>query len=194
MDNKIGINFKNYKDVIIRSSDIGDNVTVGDDCFITNSIIGNHVLIERRNIIINSNISDYSYTGYNTVLKHTSIGKFTSISWNVSIGGANHDVSHLAVHPFPFQSRYGITEENSKFESFNIPLVVGNDVWIGSNVCVLRGVTINDGAFIGAGAVVTHDVGPYELWAGVPAKKIGQRFDDGVIERLCEMGGTVTFQ
>ena len=50
-------------------------------------------------------------------------------------------------------------------------------------------VTIGDGAVIGAGAVVTHDVGPYEIWAGVPAKKIGQRFGDNVKDHLIEKGG-----
>lgn len=48
---------------------------------------------------------------------------------------------------------------------------VGNDVWIGCNVTVIGGVKIGNGAVIGAGAVVTRNVPPYEIWAGVPAKK-----------------------
>lgn len=54
-------------------------------------------------------------------------------------------------------------------------VVIGNDVWIGAYGIVLPGVTIGDGAVIAAGSVVTKDVAPYTIVAGVPAKQIGQR-------------------
>jgi acetyltransferase-like isoleucine patch superfamily enzyme len=52
---------------------------------------------------------------------------------------------------------------------------IGNDVWIGCNVTVLKGVEIGDGAIVAAGAVVTKTILPGEIWGGVPAKKIGER-------------------
>lgn len=52
---------------------------------------------------------------------------------------------------------------------------IGSDCWIGVNAVVLKGVNIGDGAVIGAGAIVTKSVPPYEIWAGIPAKKIGTR-------------------
>jgi acetyltransferase-like isoleucine patch superfamily enzyme len=52
---------------------------------------------------------------------------------------------------------------------------LGSDVWLGCNVVVLKGVEIGDGAIIAAGAVVTKSILPNEIWAGVPARKIGQR-------------------
>lgn len=52
---------------------------------------------------------------------------------------------------------------------------VGNDVWIGTGAIILKGTRIGDGSVIGAGAVVTQDVGSYEIWAGSPAKKIKER-------------------
>ena len=55
------------------------------------------------------------------------------------------------------------------------PIVIGRDVWIGCHVTILPGVTIGDKAVIGAGAVVTGAVPGGEIWAGVPAKKIGER-------------------
>ncbi|MEI6946692.1 acyltransferase [Paraflavisolibacter sp. H34] len=55
------------------------------------------------------------------------------------------------------------------------PIRIGNDVWIGCNAVVLKGVEIGDGAVVAAGAVITKSIGPGEIWAGVPAKKIGQR-------------------
>jgi len=55
------------------------------------------------------------------------------------------------------------------------PIEIGSDCWIGVNAVILKGVTIGDGAVIGAGAVVAKSVPPNEIWAGVPAKKIGIR-------------------
>ena len=54
-------------------------------------------------------------------------------------------------------------------------IIIGKDVWLGYNVVVLKGVVIGDGAIVAAGAIVTRPVKPYEIWAGVPAKKIGDR-------------------
>lgn len=58
------------------------------------------------------------------------------------------------------------------------PVVIEEDVWCGANVTILKGVTIGRGSIIAAGAVVTKNVGEYEIWGGVPAKKIKNRFDD----------------
>lgn len=184
MNNTIGMNLKQYGNVSLIVSNIGNDVVLGEDTFIKQCTIGNRCSIERRNMLFNSKICDYTYTGYNCVIKYAIIGKFCSISWNVSIGGANHDISHLTTHPFPFLSKFGLTDKTESYDSFNESLIIGNDVWIGSNVSILRGVTIGDGAVIGAGAVVTHDIAPYEIWAGVPAKKIGQRYDNVIIDRL----------
>ncbi len=60
-------------------------------------------------------------------------------------------------------------------------MAVGHDVWIGHNATLLPGVTVGNGAVIAAGAVVTRDVGPYAIVAGVPAKKIKMRFEPGLI-------------
>jgi acetyltransferase-like isoleucine patch superfamily enzyme len=58
------------------------------------------------------------------------------------------------------------------------PIVLENNVWLGANVIVLKGVTIGCGAVVAAGAVVTKSVPPREIWGGVPARKIGQRAPD----------------
>lgn len=59
-------------------------------------------------------------------------------------------------------------------------------MWIGANVCIKAGVIIGDGAVIGMGGIVTEDVAPYEVRAGVPARLIKKRFDDDTIKKLIE--------
>jgi acetyltransferase-like isoleucine patch superfamily enzyme len=54
-------------------------------------------------------------------------------------------------------------------------IIIGEGVWLGFDVIVLKSVTIGDGAVVAAGAVVTKPIPAYEIWAGVPAKKIGDR-------------------
>lgn len=58
--------------------------------------------------------------------------------------------------------------------------IVEDDVWIGTNSTILAGVTIGKGSIIAAGAVVTKDIPPCEIWGGVPAQKIGDRFSDDI--------------
>ena len=60
---------------------------------------------------------------------------------------------------------------------------VGSDTWIGDNVVVLKGVCIGRGSVVGAGAIVTRDIGDFEIWAGVPARKMGER-DSQTNDRL----------
>jgi acetyltransferase-like isoleucine patch superfamily enzyme len=64
---------------------------------------------------------------------------------------------------------------------------IGNDVWIGKNASILGGVTIGDGAVVGAFSVVTKDVPPYAIVAGNPAKLIHMRFDDETISQLLKI-------
>ncbi len=69
----------------------------------------------------------------------------------------------------------------------NSPVIIENDVWIGQNVLILPGVTIHNGAICAAGAVVTKDVPPYAIVAGVPAKVVKKRYSDEDIEKLLKI-------
>lgn len=65
-----------------------------------------------------------------------------------------------------------------KLSTNDQPVIIEEDVWCGANVTILKGVTIGKGSVIAAGAVVTNSVGKCEIWGGIPAKKIKNRFDD----------------
>lgn len=64
---------------------------------------------------------------------------------------------------------------------------IGHDVWIATNVVILRNIKIGNGAVIGAGAIVTKDVEPYSIVVGVPGKVVKKRFDNKTIEALEEI-------
>ena len=64
---------------------------------------------------------------------------------------------------------------NIQGDGAEVPITLENDVWLGVNVVILKGVTIGKGAIIGAGSVVTKSIPPYEIWAGIPARKIFER-------------------
>jgi len=87
-------------------------------------------------------------------------------------------------------SSYTILETGSHdlstFEAKFEPIVIGDHVWIGTRAMLLQGVEIGEGAVVGAGSVVTKDVPPYTVVAGVPARKIGERPRE-IKYRLCSM-------
>lgn len=147
-------------------------------------------------------VGRYTY-GYKELLQNSSlassIGRFCSINVTARIL-ENHPMNYVTTHPildYPFFyswekyeeraeliRKYGIynnvVQGSSKLRN-NAPIVIGNDVWICANVCIMPGVTIGDGAVLAAGAVVVKNVEPYAVVGGVPAKLIKYRFNE--IER-----------
>lgn len=138
-----------------------------------------------------------SYIGENCHIS-ASIGRYCSIAPNVkTISGKHPTARFVSTHPsfFSLRKQAGFTYVRSQlFEEFDyadetnkLSVIIGNDVWICSGVTILEGVKIGDGAILAAGALVTKDVEPYTIYAGVPAIKIGQRFNDQIIETLLEL-------
>lgn len=132
-----------------------------------------------------SELGKYSYIGVKNFVTNTHIGNFTSISGGCYIGGASHPMHWVSTSPV-FHGLENILHKNfsrHEYEAFS-ETYIGNDVWIGEGCKIKSGVKISDGAVIGTGSVLTKDVGPYEIWAGNPARLIRKRFDDDVIEKL----------
>lgn len=177
--NKIYSNVKTIKCIL------GDNIIIGENSFLQNSTLRDNVQINRSNMIVDATIGAYSYTGMNTVIKHADIGKFCSISWNVSISGGGHNYHYMTPHPFIHLPSFGIVNNKTDLEIKKIS--IGNDVWIGMNSCILQGLSIGDGAVIGAGSVVTKDVPSYAIVAGNPAKIMKYRFTDRMITKLLSL-------
>lgn len=187
----ISIDAKLYKEAQVINSIISSLVTIGDQSIIVDSRINNNTSINRRNYILRSKIGSYTYTGIGSMVRSSSIGNFCSISWNVSVGGGNHDHSKVTTSPLSrfYELDSGKRNQQAKLELSKTfekqsSCTIGNDVLISSGATILRGLEIGNGAVIGAGAVVTRDVEPYSIVAGVPAEVIKMRFEGRVIEAL----------
>lgn len=111
------------------------------------------------------------------------IGKFCSFAPEVSIWESLHDTGRLSTY-YVFSSLF---EEWNRDAISKGAINIGNDVWIGTRALVLSGVTIGDGAVVGAGSVVTRDVLPYSIVAGAPADIVKFRFSDSTRARLLEL-------
>ena len=160
------------------------NCSIGDFSLVRNCEFDDFVEIGRRNTVVSAKIGNGTYTGEFCIIKHCRIGKFCSISWNVSIGGANHIIDRIS--SAPLHRVFGGAEE--KYRSFEEEHIeIGNDVWIAAGAHILRGVKIGDGAVIAANSVVTKDVPPYAIVAGVPAKILKYRFTQPQINELMKI-------
>ena len=130
----------------------------------------------------------YSYVGNYTHITDAVIGNFCSIGDNCSIGGGMHPMNYVSTSPVFLQGK-NILHKNFAHIPYDSSLTVTieNDVWIGDGAFIKSGVKVGSGAIIGAHSVVTHDVDPYSIVAGVPAKEIRKRFDDDIVEILMNL-------
>ena len=107
-------------------------------------------------------IGDYTRIGlHNTIIGPVTIGSHVNLAQGITITALNHNFDN----PNKRIDEQGVN---------TTPVNVGNDIWIGANAVVLPGVTIGDHSVVAAGAIVTKDVPPHSLVAGVPAKVIKQ--------------------
>ena len=130
-------------------------------------------------------IGKYCYIGSNTRIYNCSgIGNYCSISFDVKIGVINHALNHISTNPIFYNKKKGWISRTTYDEQIRKPAIIGHDVLISCNVVILEGVTIGTGAVIGAGSVVTKDIPPYAIAAGVPARIIKYRFDESLRNKL----------
>lgn len=137
-----------------------------------------------------------SYVGENSIVMGK-VGRFCSIAGDVKFLTLTHPVttfvsSHPALYSMKKQSGFTfVTEqrfvEQPLLEGSRYSVEIGNDVYIGNGATIVGPVTIGDGAVIAANAVVTHDVEPYTIVGGVPAKAIKKRFSQEEIDFLLKL-------
>jgi acetyltransferase-like isoleucine patch superfamily enzyme len=119
----------------------------------------------------------YAFVGMNcVVMRGVELGKYTMLAQGVAIIGADHRYD-IAGIPMIFAPR-----------PTSVRTIIEDDVWIGFGAVVIQGITIGRGSIVAARSVVTKDVPPFEIWGGVPAKKIKDRFQSTeALRKHCEM-------
>lgn len=115
------------------------------------------------------------------------IGHFCSISPGVlMITGGIHPIEWVST--FPFRTQWNLKGAHGDgTPATRGDIIIGSDVWIGTEAMILSGVSIGHGAVIAARSVVSKDVPPYAIAAGVPAKVVRYRFDEDTIKKLLEI-------
>ena len=162
-----------YLNNIVKSS----NISIGEYT-IYNDFVNDPIQFEKNNVI------------YHYPINHDRliIGKFCSIACGAKflMNCANHTLQSLSTYTFPlFYEEWDLDKDKLTDAWDNRgDTVIGNDVWIGYEAVIMAGVTIGDGAIIGARAVVTKDVPAYAIVGGIPAKLIRKRYSDNTIEAL----------
>ncbi|MDQ7092600.1 CatB-related O-acetyltransferase [Desulfosporosinus sp. PR] len=171
---------------------------------------GDKATIYLKPAISNPNIIVGDYTMYNdfvndprefennNVLYHYPInndkliiGKYCSIACGAKFmfTSGNHRMGSLSTYPFPLFYEEWELDSGDMTDAWDNKgdIIIGNDVWVGYEAVIRQGVRIGDGAIIGMRAVVTKDVPPYTIVAGIPAREIKKRFSQSVIARLREL-------
>ena len=114
------------------------------------------------------------------------VGKFCSLAQGVTIYlGGEHRIDWVTT--YPFSALFPAAKEFTGHPRSKGDVVIGNDVWVGTDAVILSGVTVGDGAAIGARSVVTKDVAPYEIAAGNPARHVKFRFDGATVSDLLQI-------
>lgn len=153
------------------------------------SKISHRAVIGYLNRIYDSSIGGYTYLGNHCIVNQTHVGKYCSVATNVKIGMGKHPISYMSTSPLFYAKNNPFKLSLVHEDKFNEceKTIIGSDVWIGFGAMIKDGIKIGDGAIIGAGSMVTKDVLPYAVVAGVPAKIIKYRFSGEIIKNLLEL-------
>lgn len=131
------------------------------------SEIGSNVMLR------NCRIGKWAFVGPNGTFNNVEIGNYTCIAPSCQIGGLEHPYWSASISPKLYK---GHAPRKKTF--------IGHDVWISANCIIRQGVTIGDGAVVGAGSFVNKDVPAYAIVFGTPAKVYKYRFDQETINKL----------
>ena len=143
---------------------------------LTRNIIDITDSVEQGVLMRSTSLGKYVYIGPHAIVLWADVGNYTCIAGDVCVGGMNHAYRE-DVSINPLLNPYCSMEKNGRTK-------IGHDVWIGAKCTILQGITIGDGAIIGAGSVVTKDVPENTIVYGTPARFYRKRFPDDVWEKI----------
>ena len=158
------------------------------DCQIVDSQFGAYCEVGAGSRVQHSSFADYAYCDRLADIANTSVGKFANIAALTRIGPTDHPMANASLHHFLYRSSYYWDDAQDDAAFFALRqarrTVIGPDTWLGHGVIVKPDVSIGAGAIVASGAVVTKDVAPYMIVAGVPAQPLRARFAPDVADRM----------
>jgi acetyltransferase-like isoleucine patch superfamily enzyme len=158
-----GVSIGNNSHIETRDFTWFHKVKIGNNCTIEKNVSFRYEGFYSDGFAID--IGDKTFIGQNcefNIAEKITFGYYCAIASGCKFIDHNHG----------FESRNSYIGEQTPV---NAPIIIGDDVWLGVNVVVLKGVEIGRGAIVAAGSVVTKSIAPYEIWGGMPAKKISDR-------------------
>lgn len=165
-----------------------DGPLIHDGCDIVESSFGAYTEVGAGSQISHSTFGDYSYCARHADIANATIGKFANIAAQVRIGATDHPLHTASLHHFLYRSNdyWEDAENDHAFFAHRRSrrAVIGHDTWIGHGAMIKPEVTLGDGAVVAAGAVVTKDVAPYTIVAGMPATPLRLRQPADIAQRL----------
>ena len=150
--------------------------------------LGRYVSIGERVVLREVTVGDFSYFERHSEAIYATIGKFCSIAANSRVNALDHPIERLTQHKVSYRPneyfRWLGVDASFRERRQAQAVAIGHDVWIGHGAVVMPGLHIGNGAVIGANAVVTHDVPPYTIVTGVPARTLRPRFAADIAARI----------
>lgn len=165
-----------------------DGAVIHPGCLIVNSTFASWTEVGEGSRILNSTFEAYSYCDRLSDIANTTVGKFANIAAMTRIGPTDHPLETASLHHFLYRSTnyWDDIPDDAAFMAHRASrrTVIGPDTWLGHGVIVKPEVTVGAGAIVASGAVVTKDVPPYMIMAGIPAQPLRPRFDARTADRL----------
>ncbi len=151
-------------------------------------VLGQFTDVAERCLLAETTIGDYSYIERHVEAIYTDIGKFCAVAAEVRINALNHPLDRISQHKITYRPNeyflYAKVDKDFRESRKEARVIIGHDVWIGHGAIIMPGLSIGHGAVVAAGAVVTKNVEPYAIVAGVPAKRIKWRFKKSIRTRI----------
>ena len=158
------------------------------DCEVTDVSFGRYVELGRGSRLAHSHMGDYSYCDRFADIANATVGKFSNIAAYVRIGATDHPMEKASLHHFHYRSADyfdDAADDDAWFDHRRTRrTVIGHDTWLGHGAQVRPDVTIGHGAVVAGGAIVTKDVAPYTIVAGIPAVPLRARYAPGIADRI----------
>lgn len=167
----------------------GQGARVHPDCEIDEvSQFGPYTEVGQGSRIANSRFGAYAYCDRYCDIANAEIGKFANIASFTRIGATDHPLDRASLHHFLYRSD-DYWEDAAPDQAWFAARAgrqtrIGHDTWLGHGCQIKPDVTIGHGAVVASGAVVTRDVAPYTIVAGMPAVKLRDRLEPDLAERL----------